>query len=843
MTATIGTPTGELLRRAGIGQGDGSERWAQAANLLDRFLDEVESFTGYPWDIKPDQFESGRAALGAPPEVQSALVVAVVARLCEDVLFPERPRVFQVRAFLPALLRKRPPLVDADIHALLDLLTGCPAAWSSWVPVQSLMKVVERSTGGAPLTLGTLSRLKKFRATGENAYMYADERKALEIVERLLNGGEPPRDLIDGADDWGAAANAALSQMDSSITDAWRAVLEHAATAEASKPAASWLKTARERIAALGGERFAGLAAEWLLFMRRPASGNTRIGSDGHLVPASLISDGNSTLIRGLAWMGGLFENRALAAALGDCAVACFTKIPEIGARCTKGGNGCIHALGAMPGLDGAAQLARLQQRITYSQARRLIDAALDSSAARAGFTRDDLADLAAPTFGLIDGTLRQAFGEFVAEIAVAPEGKVATAWFAPDGTPRKSEPAEVKRTHADELKALKRTASDLDAMLGAQRLRIERFLMMDRVWPFAAWRERLLDHPLLGFFARRLIWSIETGGEETLACWLDGRLVGLGDAPVEPSDDAIVRLFHPVHVDAETIRAWQVWLEEHRITQPFKQAHRETYRLTDAERTTETYSNRFAGHILHQHQFAALCTQRGWTYRLQSAFFDGGNVPTLALPVDDVQVEFWVEVLEEEDLHTQAGIGRYVTTDQVAFSRRGGRLAEPVRLEEIPPALFSEVMRDVDLFVGVCSVGADELWQGRDGERYGAYWRSVAFGDLTQGAKGRRELLERLLPSLAIAARCTLEERFLVVRGELRTYRIHLGSGKVMMAPDNRYLCIVPQRWGAGQDAAGRLYLPFEGDSVLSVILSKAMLLANDAAITDPTITRQIRG
>ena len=61
-------------------------------------------------------------------------------------------------------------------------------------------------------------------------------------------------------------------------------------------------------------------------------------------------------------------------------------------------------------------------------------------------------------------------------------------------------------------------------------------------------------------------------------------------------------------------------------------------------------------------------------------------------------------------------------------------------------------------------------------------------------------------------------------------------------MEPDNQYLCIVPQRWGAGQDAAGRLYLPFEGDSVLSVILSKAMLLANDAAITDPTITRQIR-
>jgi hypothetical protein len=35
---------------------------------------------------------------------------------------------------------------------------------------------------------------------------------------------------------------------------------------------------------------------------------------------------------------------------------------------------------------------------------------------------------------------------------------------------------------------------------------------------------------------------------------------------------------------------------------------------------------------------------------------------------------------------------------------------------------------------------------------------------------------------------------------------------------------------------------LPFEGDQTLSVILSKAFLLADDGSIVDPTITRQIR-
>jgi hypothetical protein len=38
-----------------------------------------------------------------------------------------------------------------------------------------------------------------------------------------------------------------------------------------------------------------------------------------------------------------------------------------------------------------------------------------------------------------------------------------------------------------------------------------------------------------------------------------------------------------------------------------------------------------------------------------------------------------------------------------------------------------------------------------------------------------------------------------------------------------------------------GQVFLPFEGDRVLAVILSKAMLLAADSKITDPAITRQI--
>jgi len=59
-------------------------------------------------------------------------------------------------------------------------------------------------------------------------------------------------------------------------------------------------------------------------------------------------------------------------------------------------------------------------------------------------------------------------------------------------------------------------------------------------------------------------------------------------------------------------------------------------------------------------------------------------------------------------------------------------------------------------------------------------------------------------------------------------------------MEPNDQYLCIVASR---GQDAKTKsLFLPFEGDRTLAIILSKAFLLAADKKIKDQTILAQIR-
>jgi len=61
-------------------------------------------------------------------------------------------------------------------------------------------------------------------------------------------------------------------------------------------------------------------------------------------------------------------------------------------------------------------------------------------------------------------------------------------------------------------------------------------------------------------------------------------------------------------------------------------------------------------------------------------------------------------------------------------------------------------------------------------------------------------------------------------------------------MEPNDQYLCIVPGSYGKSTGGADKIYLPFEGDRTLSIILSKALLLAEDDKITDSTITRQLK-
>jgi hypothetical protein len=716
---------------------------------------------------------------------------------------------FFLQQLLLPLLRRKLPLGAPALERLIRYRSR--ADWHMDVPVSwpIALGAVERWAKQNELT-SELKKLLEGSLRGNLDWDYHEIKKLRGRIEALLDPDEPSKFAIRSDAAWAKAVLAELPE----LPEPWIALLQHAGKAHGARPTARWNKEARKRIDALGEGAIDGPLRRWL-----------ELAQDDALV----LLDKEGDLLRGLVWFAGFLP--AMAPLLGDLALFAFKKHPGHGPRSIKVGNACVISLAGIEGLESVAQLERLRQRIRYASAQGGVDAALNAAAERAGLTREDLEEMAVPNFGFDSaGSWDEEFGDAKAHVVLTSSITPEIRWES-GGKTRKSIPVAVKRDFPSELKELKAEVRELKGMLPAQRSRIENLLLDARSWDPETWRGRYADHRLLRALARRLIWRL---GDRTAGI--------LGDDLVDANDKAVplegpVQLWNPIQGGVDEIRAWRAWLERHEITQPFKQAHREIYLLTPAERETRTYSNRFAGHILKQHQLNALAQQRGWETGIAGQW-DSENIPSKVLP-DGWRAEYWLEPPDFDSDASEMGVFLYLASDQVRFMR--GLHGPPAPLEEVPAHIFSEVMRDVDLFVAVASIGADPEWADRgEAGGYGAYWREYSFGELSGSGESRREILAGLLPRLKIADRCELTDRYLVVRGEWNTYRIHLGSGNILMEPGSEYLCIVAG--GRGTSAAGKVFLPFEGDHRLSLILSKAFLLADDSKIKDTTILAQIR-
>lgn len=811
--------------------------------------------------VKPAQSPTARLIFDAPQPEQFLAVEAILSRrVWLERIFEKKGSmdapVCEFRDILQnfgLLLYRRDPCATPDqAAALVSLVAEIileTGTRNFEKDIPALLRICEdlKTKGNFSADLRqALLRLKE-SLSREDDWEGADRRRAKQTIDRILSGAEslPAAEesvtrfrkpaFVDRRDPWAAAIADFLEGLDPGQGRAWDALINYGRTATSSKPSGKWLKEAGKLLAAVGKDAYQKKISNWFTLVR-PTTATGLFG-----VPAPPMSEENAQVLKGLVWICGHFEDSETVHAVSNLAQACFKKVPSFGPLSAKAGNACLCILSQLPGFEPVAQLSRLRLKVKYAVALRLIDRALEEAAEKLGMTTEELEEIAVPTYGFDEsGTLREEFGEFTAEVRIAGTDSSELRWFKQDGKEQKSVPAQVKDGFAEDWKELKRTIQDIEKMLPAQRDRVERLLVQEREWEYEKWLQRYHNHPLISGLSRRLIWRFSEAGKSTLAAWCDGKFITQDDQSVDWFSPATrVRLWHPIGSDVATVAAWRNWLERHQVTQPFKQAHREIYILTDAELQTGNYSNRFAAHIIKQHQFAALARQRGWKYTLQGRF-DSHNTPSLILPRLDLVAEFWVDpAAAGNEATSEMGIYLYLATDQVRF-RDATKAARP--LLDIPALTFSEVMRDVDLFVGVCSVGNDPAWHDRgEADDHMTYWRTTSFGDLSATAKTRREVLEGLLPKLKIASKCSLNERFLVVRGELRTYKIHLGSANILMEPNDRYLCIVPDRSSANTRSRQEVFLPFEGDNTMAVILSKAFLLANDKSIKDSTIMSQI--
>lgn len=702
-------------------------------------------------------------------------------------------------------------------------------AWAD-LPYDALFDIAENLIRANGVTTGITYALNRLKQPDDKHY-YVDTtiKKRNERIDFLLQG--KPDEVINLHDAWGKELDQFLNTIPSEEKNNWLELFRHCnSQADKSTPAQQWNKKTPAYIDAIGHAVFAQQLIRWLEQVKDMIREIHK--TDGRY---DFLREENHNLLRALIWCAGFVNNAELNNVLDDYAAWAYKKKPGVGPISGKTGTACMYAFSLLPFKEGVSRLTKFRMKIRNNTLLKGIDKIIADVSKKHNVSRDELEEMSVPDFGLDDkGVLRMPFDECTAVYTINRLNDTTLHWEK-DGKSQKSVPAAVKENYAAGLKQLKAVTKEIETLLPIYKDRIEQSYLKRKSWPYGQWKVNYLDHPLMSILGRKLIWHFEDGDNKVQGIWWQGQLVDVQANPLPPlTDEATVHLWHPIGFPSEMVVAWRDFLQKYEVTQPFKQAYREVYIVTDAELRTETYSNRFAAHVLRQHQFAALCRQRGWHYNLMGQW-DSHNTPGIHLPEWNMMAQYYVDAAWNDDAN-DVGIFVHIQTDQVRFHKDGALLP----MYDVPAMVFTEVMRDVDLYVGVTSIGNDPNWQDTGHNGMNAYWQSYSFGDLTESANVRVEVLKRLVPRLKIRDKCTFEGKFLVVQGKLRSYKIHMGSGNILMKPNDQYLCIVP-----GRDVSAsteRVFLPFEGDNMLSIIVSKALLLADDDKIKDETITRQIK-
>jgi hypothetical protein len=270
----------------------------------------------------------------------------------------------------------------------------------------------------------------------------------------------------------------------------------------------------------------------------------------------------------------------------------------------------------------------------------------------------------------------------------------------------------------------------------------------------------------------------------------------------VKPSER--LRLAHPHDLlKAEDWHDWQRECFRSERVQPFKQVFRELYVITKQERKDGDVSHRYDGQQVQPTQALALFGSRGWNTQdgVFKVFHD---------------VELTASVYFDSGFGTPLEV-EGATIAGVSFVKRDQWKAIP--LADVPPRLFSEVMRDLDLVVSVAHAG------GVDPEA-------------SASTVEMRESLLRETCDLLKMKNVRFKAAHALITGKLADYSVHLGSGTVHKMPGGA-LCVVPVH----SQHRGRLFLPFADDDPRTAeVISKVLLLARDHEIQDPSILEQIR-
>ena len=400
----------------------------------------------------------------------------------------------------------------------------------------------------------------------------------------------------------------------------------------------------------------------------------------------------------------------------------------------------------------------------------------------------------------LAEGPIEILVEDLKISLGIDPWGEIEFT-VAKDGRTLSDIPARLKKD--PKIAALRARKVELKRQASRIRPSLEQFMVRGDEFSGAELRE-LMEHPLLAPMLKNLVIS----GDGILGYPVhEGKALENHAGQIEAiKSGEKLRIAHPN--DFLPAAGWHRWQKDcfarERI-QPFKQVFREYYPLTETERAEGKQTRRYAGHQVQPRQALALLGQRGWVHHpeegVRKVFHEAGLVAWLGF---------------QEGFNTPAEI-EGLTLENVFFTKRGEQ--EAIKLEQLPPRLFSETMRDLDLVVSVAHRG------GVDPEA------SASTIEM------RSTLVQETMRLLKLS-NVELNDRYVLIKGGLGEYSVHLGSAVTRKMP-GEMLFIVPVH----SQHHGRLFLPFADDDPRTAeVISKVLMLARDKEIKDPNILDQIR-
>ncbi|HET7727779.1 MAG TPA: DUF4132 domain-containing protein [Candidatus Limnocylindrales bacterium] len=530
--------------------------------------------------------------------------------------------------------------------------------------------------------------------------------RLVELLRRADRGRLPLR-AFDPADAFGADMQTMLAT-DAELRETLGRLFPLAARATAVAPSARWVADAR---AALppgdpGTDRATAAIQRTLAALVR-----ADIVSRPDLLVGGVRLI-NQRLARGLLWLAAVVLP-APAGLLGAVGLRMGTSgRRDAVVRDTALANTCAALLGASSDPAAPAALGSMRVRVTNRNVLKQVDRALDEVAARSGMSVEDVVELALPTFDLDEHRrVEVPVGDARAVIEVVDDGEVRSHWLLPDGARAAVPPAELAAAEPGAVAAVATLVREIETTVVEERRRMEDRLASTRAWPESTWRARFYHHPIGGLFGRRLIWTVSSpGGPDEAAMAASNGWQGLDGQRSAGGSGTLVRLWHPVDADPADVMAWQGQLVTATVQQPVRQVDRERFRPLEADLGLAA-DRRFAGRVVDHGKLRAILRQRGWATPFVGSWDQGEEATAWRAFDDGLRAELHYQAVErlatgERHERVRLVAVRFVHAPAAAPAAPAAT-AIPVRLEDVPPRVFSEAIRDVSLVVTVAEGGS----------------------------------------------------------------------------------------------------------------------------------------